>query len=94
MTLADEFRAAFAEASLEVDAERFAEGVRRGGKIYAASDVWKTLGGTLAGHPVEECKYMASGTIVAIKMPDFDKMLIDSFKAGAFPSLAFKDWKS
>jgi hypothetical protein len=76
MTLADEFRIAFAEASLEVDAERFAEGVRNGGKIYAASDVFETLGGTLAGHPVEECKYMESGTIVAIKFDDFFKSLV------------------
>lgn len=72
MTLADEFRDAFAEASIEVDAERFAEGVRRGGKIYAASDVFATLGGTLAGHAVEENKYLAPGTIIAIKMPAFD----------------------
>lgn len=69
MTMADEFRAAFAEASLEVDAERFAEGVRGGGKIYAASDVFATLGGTLAGHVVNECKYLSSGTIIAIKEP-------------------------
>lgn len=69
MTLADEFRAAFAEASLEVDAERFAEGVRRGGKIYVSPDVYAKLGGTLAGHVVEECVYLAPCTLIAIKEP-------------------------
>ncbi len=72
MILADEFRAALAEASIEIDAERFAEGVRRGGKIFAASDVFVRLGGKLAGHVVTECKYMAPGTIVAVKEPTFD----------------------
>lgn len=71
MTLADEFRAAFAEASLEIDAERFVEGVRLGGKIYAASDVFTTLGGTIAGHVVEECKYLKSGEMICIKEPDW-----------------------
>lgn len=69
MTIADEFRIAFAEASLDVDAERFAEGVRRGGKIFASSDIFAKLGGTLAGHVVDECVYLAPGTIIAIKMP-------------------------
>lgn len=72
MTIADEFRAAFAEASLEIDAERFADCVNRGGKIVASSDVFATLGGKLAGHEVSECKYMASGTLVAFIEPTFD----------------------
>jgi len=74
MTLADEFRAAFAQASLEVDAERFAEGVRQGGKIFASPDVFKMLGGKLAGHQMRECEYLAPGTLIAVKLPDFTKM--------------------
>ena len=72
MSLADEFRAALAGASQEIDAERFAEAVRNGSSIYAASDVFTRLGGTLSGYPVAECKYMAPGTIVALKEPAFD----------------------
>lgn len=69
MTLADEFRAALAETSMEVDAERLAEGVRKGGKIFASSDIFAKLGGTLAGHVVEECRYLAPGTMIAFLLP-------------------------
>lgn len=71
MTLADEFRAALIEAGLEIDAERFVDCVRKGGKIVASSDVFATLGGELAGHEVSECKYMAAGTLVAFIEPKF-----------------------
>lgn len=71
MTLADEFRTALALASLEVDAERFAETVRSGGKIFASSDIFAKLGGTLAGHVVEECRYLSPGTMIAFILPKF-----------------------